>query len=153
MAQFGQTSNSRLITCERDIQTILMEVVKFYDCMIVEGNRTPERQNEHWSKGRKLKPGGNEKVRKDWVVVDSGKIVTYKDGYEKLSKHQKYPSPAVDVVPYPSMWKDRSKLIELRGVIKFVQAKLLAEGKITKLLDNGADLWDGFDLPHYQQKP
>lgn len=61
-----------------------------------------------------------------------------------------YPSPAVDVVPYPELWSSKDRLIELRGAIKFVQAKLLAEGRITTLLDNGADLWKGFDLPHYQ---
>ena len=40
----------------------------------------------------------------------------------------------------------------MRGAIKITQERLLAEGKIETLLDNGADLWDGFDLPHYQQK-
>ena len=50
------------------------------------------------------------------------------------------------------MWDSPQKLIELRGVVKFVQSKLLADGKIETTLDNGGDLWNGFDLPHYQLK-
>ena len=141
MPQFGQTSTSRLATCERDIQTIFMEVVKHFDCTVVEGHRSSERQNEHWQKGRE----------KD-IIVDKSKVVTYKDGYIDKSIHQSHPSAAIDVVPYPSMWKDENKLIELRGIVKYVQAKLLSEGKIEKTLDNGADLWGGFDKPHYQIK-
>jgi len=41
-------------------------------------------------------------------------------------------------------------MIELRGVVKWVQLRLLSEGKIDAQIDNGADLWNGFDLPHYQ---
>lgn len=151
MPKFGQTSASRLATCERDIQTIFMEVVKHFDCSIIEGNRTAERQNEHWAKGRKLN-GKDPKKRDNWIITDKWAIVTYKDGYEQKSKHQSHPSVAVDVVPYPSMWKDKNKLIELRGVVKYCQEKLLSEGKIEKLLDNGGDLWKGFDIPHYQFK-
>ena len=128
-----------LSTCTRDIQTIFMEVVKNYDCSVIEGHRTAERQNEHWQKGRK-----------DGVIVEKSKVVTYKDGYENKSKHQSHPSIAIDVVPYPELWSDKDKLIELKGVVKYVQAKLLSEGKITKTLDNGGDLWSGFDLPHWQ---
>lgn len=141
MPQFGQKSASRLATCERDIQKIFMEVVKHFDCSIIEGHRTAERQNEHWQKGRE-----------NDVIVNKGKVVTYKDGYNEKSKHQSHPSVAVDVVPYPSMWKDKNKLIELRGVVKYCQEKLLSEGKIEKTLDNGGDLWKGWDLPHYQIK-
>lgn len=78
---------SRLATCNRDIQTIMQEVVKFFDITIVEGHRTAERQHEHWSKGRHLLPGADPKVRANWTVVDKNKIVTYKDGFEKKSKH------------------------------------------------------------------
>ena len=50
------------------------------------------------------------------------------------------------------MWKDENKLIELNGVVKYVQAQLLADGKISTTLDNGGDLWNGFDRPHFQLK-
>ena len=75
MPRFGKTSESRLSTCERDIQTIFREVVKHIDCTIVEGHRSAERQNEHWQKGREKN-----------AIVDKSKVVTYKDGYNKKSK-------------------------------------------------------------------
>lgn len=153
MPRLGTTSMSRLSTAKRDVQTIMMEVVKHFDIMVVECNRTAERQNEHWSKGRKLKfKGADVKKRANWTIINKTLIVTHKDGYEKLSRHQKVPSDAIDVVPYPELWSSKTRLIEMRGAIKITQERLLAEGKIETLLDNGADLWDGFDLPHYQQK-
>ena len=130
-----------------------MEVVKYTDISIIEGNRTAERQHHHWCKGRELKREGlNPEERDSWVIKDSNKVVTHKDGYQQKSRHQQQPSVAVDVVPYPSMWERPEKLIELRGVVRYVQEKLLNEGKIETTLDNGGDLWNGFDLPHYQLK-
>ena len=153
MPRLGTKSMSRLATAKQNVQTIMMEVVKHFDIMVVECHRSAERQNELWAKGRKVYPNGADpQKRSNWVLVDKSKIVTYKDGYEKLSRHQKYPSDAIDVVPYPELWSSKDKLIEMRGAIKITQARLLAEGKIDKELDNGADLWKGFDLPHYQEK-
>jgi len=144
---------SQLASCERDIQTIFMEVVKHFDCSVIEGHRTAERQNFHWAKGRHLKREGLDvQKRSNWIVADPDKIVTQKDGFEKLSRHQGSPSKAVDIVPYPDMWKSKDTLLELRGVVKYVQEKLMSEGKIDAMVDNGGDLWHGFDLPHYQSK-
>ena len=153
MPRFSQKSMSQLASCTRDLQTIFMEVVKFLDISIIEGHRTAERQHHHWEKGRKLKhEGANYQERDSWVIIKNTDVVTHKDGYQQKSRHQQQPSVAVDVVPYPSMWKDENKLIELSGVVKFVQAMLIADGKITTTLDNGGDLWNGFDRPHYQLK-
>ena len=153
MPRFSTKSMTQLASCVRDIQTIFMEVVKFMDISIIEGNRTAERQHHHWCKGRELRREGlNPEERDAWVIKDSNKVVTHKDGYQQKSRHQQQPSVAIDVVPYPTMWADKNKLIELRGVVKFVQTKLLADGKIETTLDNGGDLWNGFDLPHYQLK-
>ena len=151
MAKFGNKSMSQLVTTDQDIQTIMMEVIKWRDFSVIEGQRTAERQNHHWSKGRKL--NGDPRKRADWEVIDSKLIVTTKDGYEKKSRHQGQPkSNAIDVVPYPEMWGNDQAFYELAGVIKATQERLLQEGKITKLLDWGADLWNGFDKPHWQIK-
>ena len=141
---------TQLASCTRDIQTIFMEVIKHVDCSIIEGHRTAARQHEHWAKGRLLKTDADAKVRANWENTSPKDQVTTKDGYEKVSRHQGLPSTAVDVVPYPTLWSDKDKMIELRGVVKWVQLRLLAEGKIDAQVDNGADLWNGFDLPHYQ---
>ena len=158
MPSFGKSSTRQLVTLEQDIQTILNEAIKWYDFSIIEGQRTAERQNEHWAKGRELKPGGDPRRRADWVVVDDRKIVTTKDGYEKLSNHQSQPKgKAVDIWPYPfkpEYWNDENKHVwyELAGVIKSTQERLLHEGKIKNTLDWGRDLWD-WDNPHWQLKP
>jgi len=141
---------SQVVSLEQDIQTILMEAIKYFDFSVIEGQRTAERQNEHWSKGRELRKDGDPRTRSDWKVTDEKKIVTTKDGYEKKSRHQGQPkSGAVDIVPYPSMWLDAAKFHELRGVINATQERLLQEGKITRTLDNGFELW-GWDKPHWQ---
>ena len=150
MPTYSNTSSNHLSSCEQDIQTILREVIKFMDVTIVEGKRTAERQHFHWKKGRKH-IGGNERERNNWEVVDSSKVVTTKDGYEKLSRHQIGPmSGAVDVIPYPERWSSKDKFMELSGVIKSTQIRLLNEGKITRTLEWGFDLWNGFDKPHWQ---
>ena len=144
-----------LVTCQQDVQTILMEAIKFYDFSVIEGQRSAERQNFHWEKGRKLKNNGDPRKRDDWKVTDPDKIVTTKDGYEKLSRHQGQPkSKAVDLWPYPfhsSMWSKEGnhEFYVLSGVIKSTQARLLQEGKIKFTLDWGFDLW-GWDQPHWQ---
>ena len=152
MPTYSNNSSNKLATCERDIQTIMHEVIKFMDVTIVEGKRTAERQHHHWKKGRKF-IGGNVRERNNWEVQDSAQIVTTKDGFEKLSRHQiGAMSEAVDVIPYPSKWSSKDKFMELSGVIKATQIRLKAEGRIERTLDWGADLWNGFDKPHWQLK-
>lgn len=150
MAKFSTKSFSKLSSCTRDIQTILQEVVKYRDCTIVEGHREAEAQHDHWKKGRKLKRPSDIKIADNWEIINKSKVVTYKDGYTKLSKHQKYPSIAIDVVPYPEMWNSKEAFHEFRGVVKYVQDRLFKEGRIDHKLSNGFDLWDGWDLPHWQ---
>lgn len=152
MPSFSKNSEIQLNSCERDIQTIMREVIKDFDITIVEGQRTAERQQEHWSKGRDLiSPDLDPKIADNWEIVDRDKVVTFKDGYVRKSIHQSEPkSRAIDVVPYPTMWSNQDKLDELRGAIKITQARLFREGKITKVLENGYDLWNGFDKPHWQ---
>ena len=153
MASFAKKSMSQLMSCERDIQTIFQEVVKYADCSIIEGHRSAERQHEHWKKGRKLtRPANDPKKAESWKVLEKKKIVTHKDGYTKKSRHQGYPSPAVDVVPYPEMWSSKDAFQRLIGVVNWVQDRLYEEGKIQRKLDNGYDLWNGFDSPHWQTK-
>jgi len=143
MARFGTSSMTKLMTCERDIQTIFQEVVKIYDCSIIFGIRTPEIQFELYKKGREERGGA-------WIVTDSKNVVTFKDGFKKLSRHNYEPSKAVDVIPYPIDWKDINRMFQLNGVVQTIQAQLLEQGKITKLLEWGGN-WKSFkDYPHYQ---
>lgn len=152
MASFGSQSHTQLVSIEQDAQTILMEAIKWIDFSVISGQRTAEHQNDLWAKGRELKKGGDPRKRADWKVVDQDTMVTTKDGYEKKSRHQGQPkSKAVDIVPYPTMWKDKYAFYVLAGVIKSTQERLLQEGKIKHTLEWGQDLW-GWDKPHWQLK-
>ena len=101
MPSFSQKSTSRLRTCSYDLVTIFNEVVKYYDCSILEGHRGEVRQNALFPKKTQVK---------------------WPDG-----KHNSYPSKAVDVVPYPipdnwgeDHWKDRVHFYNLAAIVKFV---------------------------------
>lgn len=80
MASFGKTSNERLGTVHPTLQRLFKEVVKHMDCTVLEGIRTPERQQE---------------------LFDSGKSHTLN------SKH--LTGNAIDVAPYPINWDDKDR--------------------------------------------
>ena len=84
MPRFGTKSRSRLHTCDEDLQKLFNEVVKHFDCTVIEGHRGKEKQNAAYKKGNsKLKfPKG---------------------------KHNRMPSIAVDVAPYPFDWIVRDR--------------------------------------------
>lgn len=79
----------RLGTCEADLQRLFLRVVEFYDCSIIEGHRSLERQHQLF-------------------LEDKSHI----DGVTQLGNHNYSPSRAVDVMPYPtvlhgvSVWED-----------------------------------------------
>lgn len=76
MYSFGEASRSRLDTCDDALQRLFNHVVERYDCTVLPdgGHRTPERQAELFAEGKS-------KVQ--------------------VSKHNAYPSQAVDVSPWP----------------------------------------------------
>lgn len=79
--KFSQRSIERLSQCDERLQTIFNHVVKRFDCTVVCGYRGEDEQNKAFDAGfSKLK--------------------------YPLSNHNKQPSTAVDVVPYPVDWKD-----------------------------------------------
>jgi len=134
MASYSQSSKDRLSTVHVDLQTLFNEVIKHYDCTIVSGLRTAEEQAKLYAQGR----------------TEPGNIVTYKDGYEKKSKHQG--GNAVDVIPYPSGYKDVDEMIKFSGFVLGVATMLKVEGKMNNNIEWGGD-WRNFsDKPHFQIK-
>ena len=99
MPRFGSRSKSRLNTCDDRLQNLFKEVVKGFDCTVIEGHRGKEKQNEAYRKGNsKLKfPKG---------------------------KHNKLPSIAVDVAPYPVDWTDRDRFHYFGGYVLVVAKKM-----------------------------
>ena len=93
MTKFGKTSKQRLVSCEKELQSLFNEVVKYFDCSVLGGYR-----------------GRNEQD------------TAYESGHSKVKwpngKHNKRPSFAVDVAPYPIDWDDRERFIYFGGFVK-----------------------------------
>ena len=92
MPRFGKRSIGRLKTCDQKLQELFYEVVKHFDCSIIEGNRGEERQNKAFADGKSK--------------------VKYPNG-----KHNQNPSIAVDVAPYPIDWSDRDRFHYFGGFV------------------------------------
>lgn len=134
MPDFSLSSARKLLSCHKDLQVLFREVVKVVDCTVIYGHRSIEEQQALYAQGR-TKPG---------------RIVTNCDGINKKSKHNDFPSLAVDVIPYPIDWNDEQRIIEFGNYVMKVADRLYREGAITHRIEWGG-LWEKFkDLPHYQ---
>lgn len=76
MPTFGKISKQRLVGVSLDLRAILDEAIKYTDFSVIWGHRDMQAQNEAFSDGRS---------HKRWPT----------------SKHNAWPSHAVDIVPYP----------------------------------------------------
>lgn len=133
MAKFGKRSQANLSESHKDLQTIFNEVIKYFDCSVIEGHRGEYEQNEAFkNKKSKLK-------------------------YPK-SKHNKIPAMAVDAVPYPIDWKDTNRMRYFAGFVVGIANLLKDRGIIDHALRWGGD-WNRNtqlkdnkfqDLPHYE---
>lgn len=120
MPKFSQESFTQLSTCHIDLQAIFYEVIKSFDCKVIEGYRNEEKQNEAYFHGN---------TQLQWPN----------------GKHNRSPSMAVDVVPYdPKLvidWKDTQRFHYFGGYVMGIAQKLKDEGKITHAVRWGGD-WD-----------
>ena len=121
MPSFGAKSQTILSTCHPDLQRLMNEAIKHVDFSIICGFRNQADQDKAFAEGKsKLKwPHGN---------------------------HNKNPSLAVDIAPYPIDWNNDQRFRDLAVVIKSVAQQLGIP------VQWGGD-WHGFvDLPHYELK-
>ena len=127
MYHFSETSLERLGSCDERLQEILHEAIKHLDFSVLCGHRSKEEQNEAYRQGQS-------KVR--WPD----------------SKHNQYPSLAVDVWPYPIEWDDTDRITYLAGIVTQI-----ARSKGVDLRWGGD--WDGdgmlkdqefIDMPHFE---
>jgi len=130
MYRFSQRSRAKLLTCDIKLQRLFDKVIELQDCTIIYGYRSKQEQNALYQIGRTTE-------------MDRG-IVTNCDGFKKLSNHNYYPAPAVDVVPYPIDWDD------IDGMTTFAKlVKNIAEDMNINIEWGGN--WKNFkDYPHYQ---
>lgn len=136
MYKFSKRSLNNLATAEEKLQLLFNEVIKEIDCTVIYGHRTPEEQFELFKQGREKKDGW-------WVKV--GKTVTNLDGSIKKSKHNYFPSKAVDVVPFPLDWNNIESFKNLAVIVKKKAKELNID------VEWGGD-WQMKDFPHWQIK-
>ena len=136
MPSFSQRSLQRLETCDERLQKLFKEVVKYYDCSIIEGYRSPERQKE---------------------LVAQGLSKTLN------SRHNRKPSLAVDVIPYPfksSDWHNMKRFYHFQGFVLSTLIQMQRDGRLDASFELRCGLdWDSdldlddqsfFDGPHYE---
>jgi len=126
MYQWSKRSLISYNTLHPDLQVIFDEVLKHFDCVLLEGFRNEEKQNE---------------------AVRNGKS----DARWPNGNHNKSPSMAVDVMPYPIDWNDTRRVDHFAGFVRGLAVKLLEEGKITHKMRWGGD-WRSTGDPDNNKK-
>ncbi len=117
MPKFSQESFSKLSTCHPDLQALFYEVIKYFDCEILEGYRNEIDQEADFKKGEtKL--------------------------HYPMGKHNSNPSMAVDVAPYPVNFANERLSIWFGGYVLGIAQKLKEEGKMEHSVRWGGS-WDG----------
>ena len=129
MPYFGRKSKERLNTCDSNLQKVFNEVIKHVDCSVLEGHREKDRQNKLFKEGKTK--------------------VKYPDG-----RHNRQPSSAVDVTPYPVDWKDRERQTLFAGFVIGVASQMDINirwggdwDQDFQVVDNRFD-----DFPHFELK-
>ena len=160
MLKLGKNSKAQYETLHEDLRRIIDRVLEIspVDFGISEGHRSPETQFEYFKRGRELVDG-------EWRIVDRSKVITSVDGYDKLGKHNHYPSKAFDFyiwVPGKKglMYNDLH-LCFLAGLFIAAAKELKEQGIINSEIRWGGN-WDGDgeivydhtlkDLPHVEIK-
>lgn len=93
MKKFSKKSSDRLNECRQEIQDIFNEAIAIFDFSVLCGHRSKEDQDKAYIEGiSKFK----------WP----------------LSKHNSYPSKAIDVAPYPIDWNDIKRFFYLAGIVE-----------------------------------
>lgn len=104
-------SRQKLLSCHQELQRLFNEVLKTWDFTVLEGHRGKARQDE-----------------------------AYNSGLSKLrfphSKHNQFPSRAIDVIPYPIDFSDIKRIYEFGFFVQETAEKLGID------LRWGGD-WDG----------
>lgn len=124
MPKFGKRSKKELATAHPDLQRLFNEVIKTFDCAVICGHRSRADQEKAVKSGASDAP---------WPKSD----------------HNKTPSRAVDVVPYPSMWDDPEKFYDLALEVKAAAHRLNIRVKWGGDYKETAKRPAGWDKPHW----
>lgn len=127
MPKFSNISQVRLNSCDERLVRLFNEVIKHFDCTIIEGHRGKEAQNKAYDEGKSQLRWPN-------------------------GKHNAMPSKAVDVAPYPINWHDRERIVLFAGFVLGVASQMGLTvrwggdwDRDTEVKDNSFD-----DLVHFE---
>lgn len=137
MPSFSEQSDARLSTCHAKLRDLFREVVKEFDCTVLEGKRSEAQQKQNVAKG-------------------VSKTLASKHVYPLGA-----PALAVDVAPYPLTWPKRNSANYVKEVAMFYAFGGYVMGVADRMgikIRWGGD-WDGDwvvldqvfdDLPHFE---
>lgn len=128
MPKFSVRSSKRLASCHTDIQIVCNELIKDYDFSVLCGHRGLMDQMKAFNNGKSL-------------------------AKFPYSKHNKYPSMAIDICPYPlKNWDDKDSFNEM-GIRFLHVASMLKRLKIiTNDFKWGKDFTGLADYCHFEIK-
>ena len=127
MPKFSAISRERLESCDPRLQAVFNEVVKYFDCAILEGHRGQALQDLYF---RQMKSK-----------------IKWPNG-----EHNSIPSKAVDAMPFPVDWKDINRLCYFAGFIVGIADHMGIKIRWGKDWDGDRDLNDQTfnDGPHFE---
>jgi peptidoglycan L-alanyl-D-glutamate endopeptidase CwlK len=127
MPFFSKASQEKLKTCHPDLIRLFERIILYFDCTVICGYRNKEDQEKAFL-------SGHSKVKFPY------------------SEHNKTPSMAVDVIPFPVDWNDTKQMYYFAGYVKATANEMGIKLRV------GAD-WNGnmqikdenfADLPHFE---
>jgi hypothetical protein len=127
MYKFSEFSKNRLAQCDPKLQMLFEKVIEQVDCMVLCGHRGKEAQNNAYDEGRST--------------------LRFPE-----SKHNKKPSKAVDVAPYPLDWNDLSRFYFFAGHVKAIAHQMGIKIRWGGDWDSDNSFKDQnfHDLPHFE---
>lgn len=126
MPTFSRRSLARLETCDHRLQMVLKRAITRYDFTVLCGHRTKEEQQDAFERGAS---------KLQWP----------------RSKHNKKPSLAVDVAPFPIDWDNLERFRELAAVIMDEASKLGIKLRWGGDFNMNGKPDDKFvDMPHFE---
>jgi len=127
MPRYSTRSKRNLATCDEQLQRLFGQVIKHFDCIILEGYRNEEAQNRYYHEGRSTLK---------WPE----------------SHHNALPSRAVDAAPYPVDWNDRERFYFFGGIVMGIAADMKIPLRWGGDWDRDTEVHDQtfFDLPHFE---
>lgn len=121
MFLYSIRSQENLDTCTSELIRLFGEVIKYRDCTVICGRRGKDEQDKAYTDGKSTKKYPN-------------------------SYHNRFPSRAVDVAPYPIDWQDIDRFREFGGFVLGIAAILNIP------VEWGGHWEKPVDMPHWQIK-